>query len=100
MIDMARKRGGHDNITVVAAEFGALQRIKGLGIRAKTVSVQAAQSGKRKKRRGFLLAAIGILLAIFLLLAYLFVSYYIEQEWFHKRPGIGDETETEGASSQ
>jgi protein phosphatase len=100
LVDMACKRGGHDNITVVAAEFGALQRIKGLGIRAKTVSVQSAQSEKGKKKRGLLFAALGILVALFIFLAYLFVSYYIEQEGFYKRPGIDNETEVEGASSQ
>ena len=100
LVDMARKRGGHDNITVVAAEFGSLQRIKGLGIKAKTVSVQSAQSRKEKKRKGLLIAALGILVAIFMFLAYLFVFYYIEQEGFYKRPGIENETEVEGTSSQ
>jgi serine/threonine protein phosphatase PrpC len=100
LIDMARKRGGHDNITVVAAEFGDLQRIKGLGIRAKTVSVQSAKLDKEKKKRRILIAAIGILVAIFIFLAYLFVSHYVEQEGFYKRPMIEGRTDAEGASSQ
>ena len=100
LVDMARKRGGHDNITVVAAEFGVLQRIKGLGIRAKTVAVKSAQSGKEKKRRGLLIGVLGILVVIFMFLAYLFVSYYVEQEGFYKRPGIAGETETEDTSLQ
>ena len=100
LVDMARKRGGHDNITVVAAEFGALQRIKGLGVRAKTVAVQSGQPGKVKKRRGFLFAAIGILVAIFILLAYLFVSYYVKQEGFYKRPAMEEKTEVEGVLSE
>jgi serine/threonine protein phosphatase PrpC len=100
LVDMARKRGGHDNITVVAAEFGALQRIKGLGIRAKTVSMQSAQSEKEKKRRGLLFAAIGVLVAIFIFLAYLFVFYYKEQEGFYKRPAMEEKTDVEGSSSQ
>jgi serine/threonine protein phosphatase PrpC len=100
LVDMARKRGGHDNITVVAAEFGALQRIKGLGTRAKTVSVQSAQPEKEKRRKGLLFAALGVLVALFIFLAYLFVSYYREQEGFYKKPGIEGETEVEDTSSQ
>jgi PPM family protein phosphatase len=99
LVDMARKRGGDDNITVLAAEFGALQRITGLGTRAKTVSVQSAQSGKEKKKRGVLIASIGILVAIFIFLAYLFVSYYREQEGFYKRPTMEEKTDVEDASS-
>lgn len=100
LVDMARKRGGHDNITVVAAEFGALQRIKGLGVRAKTVAVQSAQSGKEKKKRGFLFAAIGVLVVIFILLAYFFVSYYREQEGFYKRPAPEEKTDVEDLLSE
>jgi serine/threonine protein phosphatase PrpC len=100
LVDIARKRGGHDNITVVAAEFGARQRIKGLGIRAKTVSVQSAQSEKEKKRRGLLFTAIGILAAIFIFLAYLFVSYYRKQEGFYKRPTLEEKTDAEGDASK
>jgi hypothetical protein len=97
---MARKRGGHDNITVVAAEFGDLQRIKGLGMRAKTVSVQSAKVGREKKRKGLLFAALGILVAIFILLAYLFVSYYREQEGFYRRPIMEERTDVERALSE
>jgi ABC-type Fe3+ transport system permease subunit len=97
---MARKRGGHDNITVVAAEFGALQRITGLGVRAQTVSVKSAQPGKEKKRRWLLIAALGILVAIFMFLAYLFVSYYSDQGGFYKRPTMEYKTDVEEAPSQ
>jgi protein phosphatase len=100
LVDMARKRGGHDNITVVAAEFGALQRIKGLGTRTKTVAVQSAKSEKGKKKRGLLFAAIGVLVAVFIFLAYLFVSYYSEQEGFYKRPTMEEKPEVEEAPSQ
>lgn len=100
LVDMARKRGGHDNITVMAAEFGALQRIKGLGTRAKTVAVQSARSGKGKKRRWLLFAAIGVLVGIFIFLAYLFVTYYSEQERFYKRPTMEDKTDMEGVSPE
>jgi protein phosphatase len=82
LIDMARKRGGHDNITVVAAEFGALARIKGLGLRVKTVVVKS----KKAKRRPLLIVAIGLLVAAFVLLAYLFVSHYTEQDRFYTPP--------------
>jgi protein phosphatase len=100
MVTMARKRGGDDNITVVTAEFGTLQRIKGLGTRTKTVTVQSEQSEKDNRRKGVLFTAIGILVAIFIFLAYLFVSYYREQEGFYKRPGIDEETEVEDSSTQ
>jgi serine/threonine protein phosphatase PrpC len=100
LVDMARKRGGDDNITVLAAEFGSLQRIKGLGTRTKTVAVQSAQSKKVRKRRGLLFAAIGVLVGIFIFLAYLFVSYYSKQEGFYKRPTIEEKTEVEDAPSQ
>jgi serine/threonine protein phosphatase PrpC len=100
LVDMARKRGGHDNITVVAAEFGALQRIKGLGTRAKTVAVQSVQSEKGKKKRGLLLAAIGVLVGIFIFLAYLFISYYSEQEGFYKRSTMEEKHGVEEAPSQ
>jgi serine/threonine protein phosphatase PrpC len=100
LVTMARKRGGHDNITVVAAEFGALQRITGLGVRAQTVSVKSAQPGKEKKRRWLLIAALGILVAIFMFLAYLFVSYYSDQGGFYKRPTMEYKTDVEEAPSQ
>jgi protein phosphatase len=83
LVDMARKRGGHDNITVIAAEFGDLKRIKGLGIKAKTVVVKPVKDVKRKR---VLIAAIGLLVAIFMLLAYLLVSHYIGQDRFYKTP--------------
>jgi protein phosphatase len=83
LVDMARKRGGHDNITIVAAEIGALARIKGLGIKAKTV-VMKPKKGTRNKKRMILFAAIGLLAAIFIFLAYLLLSHYIGQERFYK----------------
>jgi len=85
LVELARKRGGHDNITVIAAEFGALQRIKGLGIKAKTV-VMKPKRGTRNKKRMLLFAAIGLLAAIFVFLALLLVSHYIGQERFYKAP--------------
>ena len=100
LVDMARKRGGHDNITVLAAEFGALQRVKGLGVRKKTVAVQSGQSGQAKKRRGFLFAAIGVLVAIFILLAYFFIAYYRELEGFYKRPVPEEKTDVEDLLSE
>jgi serine/threonine protein phosphatase PrpC len=90
LVDMARKRGGHDNITIVAAEFGALERIKGWGVKAKTVVMK---SKKGDKKRMILFAAIGLLAAIFVLLAYLLVSHYIGQDRFYKPPS------TEGGTS-
>jgi serine/threonine protein phosphatase PrpC len=83
LADMARKRGGHDNITIVAAEFGALERIKGLGIKAKTVVVKSVKGVKKKR---FLIAAIGLLVAIFMLLTYLLVSHYRGQDRFYQTP--------------
>jgi serine/threonine protein phosphatase PrpC len=100
LVDMARKRGGHDNITVVAAEFGDLQRIKGLGIRAETVSVKSAKMDKERKKRWILIAAIGILVAIFIFLAYLFVAHYVGLDRFYKRPMVEGQADGEGASSQ
>ena len=90
LVDMARKRGGHDNITIVAAEFGALERINGLGIKAKTVLMK---SKKGDKKRMILFAAIGLLAAIFVLLALLLVSHYSGQDRFYKTPS------TEGGTS-
>ncbi len=83
LVDTARKRGGHDNITIVAAEFGALERIKGLGIKATTVVMK---SKKDDKKRMILFAAIGLLAAIFVLLALLLVSHYSGQDRFYKTP--------------
>jgi serine/threonine protein phosphatase PrpC len=100
LVDMARQRGGHDNITVVAAEFGELQRIKGLGVRTRTVSVKSAKPGKEKKKRGVIIAFIGLLVAIFIFLAYLFVSYYIEEEQFYERPLPEEKADVEGAVSE
>jgi protein phosphatase len=90
LVDMARKRGGHDNITVIAAEFGALKRINGLGIKAKTVLVKSV---KGAKKRGILIVAIGLLAAIFMLLTYLFVSHYMGQDRFYKAPATEQGTE-------
>jgi serine/threonine protein phosphatase PrpC len=83
LVDMARKRGGHDNITVIAAEFGTLERIKGLGIKTQTVVVKAK---KGDKKRMILFAAIGLLAAIFLFLAYLLIAHYRGQDRFYKTP--------------
>jgi len=99
LVDMARTRGGHDNITVVAAEFGDLQRIKGLGIRAKTIAVTSANATKEKKKRWFLIASIGLLTAIFLFLAYLLVSHYIELDKFDKGPLMEEKADVEGETS-
>jgi serine/threonine protein phosphatase PrpC len=99
LVDMARKRGGHDNITVVAAEFEDLQRIKGLGIRVKTVSVKSVNAAKEKKRRRFLIASIGLLVAIFIFLAYLFVAHYVGLDTFYKKPMVEGQADVEGASS-
>jgi serine/threonine protein phosphatase PrpC len=98
LVDMARKRGGHDNITVIAAEFGALERIKGLGVRAKTVAVKSAKGGV--KRRRVLIAAIGLLLAIFMFLAYLFVYHYTGQDRFYKGPTVEEQTDVQGDVSK
>jgi protein phosphatase len=89
LVDMARRRGGHDNITVVAAEFGALERIKGLGIRTKTVVVKT----KDTRRRLVLFAAIGLLVAIFIFLAYLLVSHYGGQDRFYTAPSTEQGTD-------
>jgi len=90
LVDMARQRGGHDNITIVAAEFGELERIKGLGIKAKTVVMNAK---KGDKKRMILFAAIGLLAAIFALLALLLVSHYLGQDRFYKTPTTEGGTE-------
>ena len=90
LVDTARKRGGHDNITIVAAEFGTLERIKGLGIKAKTVVMK---SKKGDKKRMILFAAIGLLAAIFIFLALLLVSHYIGQDRFYKTPTTEQGTE-------
>jgi serine/threonine protein phosphatase PrpC len=90
LVDTARTRGGHDNITIVAAEFGTLERIKGWGVKAKTVVMK---SKKGDKKRMILFAAIGLLAAIFVLLAYLLVSHYIGQDRFYKPPSTAQGTE-------
>jgi serine/threonine protein phosphatase PrpC len=90
LVDMARRRGGHDNITVIAAEIGTLERIKGLGIKAKTLAIK---SKKGAKKRWILIAAIGLLAAIFLVLAYLLVSHYSGQDRFYKTPAAEQGTE-------
>jgi protein phosphatase len=90
LVDMARQRGGHDNITIVAAEFGDLERIKGLGIKAKTVVMKSKKGGKK---RMILFAAIGLLAAIFVLLALLLVSHYLGQDRFYKTPTTEGGTE-------
>jgi serine/threonine protein phosphatase PrpC len=90
LVDMARRRGGHDNITIVAAEIGALERIKGLGIKAKTV---AMKSKKGDKKRMILFAAIGLLVAVFIVLLYLLVSHYRGQDSFYKTPVTEQGTE-------
>jgi serine/threonine protein phosphatase PrpC len=96
LVDMARQRGGHDNITVIAAEFGDMQRIKGLGIRAKTIAVKAK---KRVKRKGIIIASIGLLVALFMFLTYLFISHYAEQERFYQRAtGHGQADQDGGAA--
>jgi serine/threonine protein phosphatase PrpC len=90
LVDMARRRGGHDNITVIAAEFGVLERIKGLGIKAKTVAIKSKEGAQK---RWILIAAIGLLAAIFLVLAYLLVSHYSGQDRFYKTPAAEQGTE-------
>jgi serine/threonine protein phosphatase PrpC len=95
LVDMARTRGGHDNVTVVSAEFGALERIKGLGIRAKTVRVKRAQP---EKRRMFIIGAIGILVALFIALAYFFVVHYVRDANFCQPPASSGQAEGEGAA--
>jgi serine/threonine protein phosphatase PrpC len=97
LVDMARTRGGHDNITVVAAELGALERIKGLGIRAKTVRVRAKHSRPEKKRM-IIITAIGLLVALFIALAYLFVVHYVRDGSFYQRPASSGQAEGEGAA--
>ena len=92
LVDLARKRGGHDNITVIAAEFGELKRIKGLGIRTKTIVVKPATGGVAKRRR-ILIAALGLLVAVFMFLAYLFVSHYVGRDRFYKGPTAEEKTE-------
>ena len=71
LVDIAKERGGFDNITVVAAEFDKLKRIKGLGIRAKTISI------KKRTRSRFLIIGISILTAILLFLIYL-IGFHLE----------------------
>ena len=100
LVDMARKRGGHDNITVVVAELGDLRRIKGLGMRTKTVSVQSANLAKERKKRKVFVASISLLVVIFIFLAYLFVSHYAEQYSPFKKPIVEEKTDVEGDSSQ
>lgn len=100
LVDMARKRGGHDNITVVAAEFGELKRIKGFGMRAKTVSVQSANLAKERKKRKVFIAFISLLVVIFIFLVYLFVSQFAEQYSPFKRPTIEEKTGVEGESPE
>jgi protein phosphatase len=95
LVDMARTRGGHDNITIVVAEFGVLKRIKGLGIRTKTVAVKT----KGVNRRRVLIAAVGVLLALFILLAYLFFSHYRGETMFYKGSAMEGQTDREGPSS-
>jgi serine/threonine protein phosphatase PrpC len=90
LVDTARKRGGHDNITIVAAEIGALERIKGLGIKTKTVVMKSKKGDKKKV---ILFAAIGLLAAIFIFLAYLLVSHYTGQDRFYKTPAAEQGTE-------
>ncbi|MBN1253938.1 MAG: Stp1/IreP family PP2C-type Ser/Thr phosphatase [Deltaproteobacteria bacterium] len=100
LVDMARARGGHDNITVIAAEFGELQRIKGLGIRAKTTAVKSVTKKKDAKRKRLYIATIGLLVAVFIFLAYLFVAHYVIQDRFYKAPmGGGGQTDVEGGIS-
>jgi serine/threonine protein phosphatase PrpC len=96
LVDMARQRGGHDNITVIAAEFGEMQRIKGLGIRTKTIAVKAKRG---VKRRGIIIASIGILVALFMFLAYLFISHYVGQVRFYQRPMGQGQTDGEVGSA-
>ena len=96
LVDMARTRGGHDNITVVAAEFGELQRAKGLGIRTKTMAVKSAHTAKETKKKWFLIASIGLLVAVFVFLAYLLISHYIELDTFNKGPVTEEKSDVEG----
>ncbi len=90
LVDMARKRGGHDNITIVAAEIGTLERIKGLGVKATTVVMKSKKGDKKKM---ILFAAIGLLVAIFILLAVLLVTHYSGQGRFYKAPSTEQGTE-------
>jgi serine/threonine protein phosphatase PrpC len=96
LVDKARKQGGYDNITVIAAEFGDMQRIKGLGIRTKTIPVKAKRG---VKRRGIIIASIGILVALFMFLTYLFISHYVAQVRFYQRPTGPGQTDGEGRSA-
>jgi hypothetical protein len=95
---MARARGGHDNITVLAAEFGSLERIKGLGMKAKTMRVKRAKRGRTEKRRMIIVAAIGVLVALFLALTYFFVVHYVRGESFYRRPAATGNSEGGGAA--
>jgi serine/threonine protein phosphatase PrpC len=90
LVDTARKRGGHDNITIVAAEIGTLERVKGLGIKATTVVMK---SKKGDKKRTIIFATIGLLAAIFVLLVYLLVAHYNGQDRFYKTPSTEQGTE-------
>ena len=95
LVDMARMRGGHDNITVVAAEFGALERIKGLGIRAKTARVKRPRP---EKRRMIIMSAIGLLVALFIALAYFFIIHYVRDGSFYQHPASAGNGGGEGAA--
>jgi serine/threonine protein phosphatase PrpC len=98
LVDMARTRGGHDNITVVAAEFGVLERIKGLGIRAKTVRVKRAKRVRPEKRRMIIVAAIAFLVALLIALAYFFVVHYVRSDSFYQRPAAAGNGGGEGSA--
>lgn len=84
LVDLAKERGGFDNITVVAAEFDKLKRIKGLGIRTKTISI------RKRKRSRFLIIGISILAAILLVLIYL-ISFHSKEFIPTKKPPIKGE---------
>lgn len=63
LVSLARRRGGYDNITVVAASIGDRKKIKAPGV------------GRRKKKMA-ILVAIALLCAVFFTLLYLFFSLY------------------------
>jgi hypothetical protein len=67
LVAMANRRGGHDNITVIAAECGTLNRIPGLGIRTGTVSI------KRRRRNRLFIALLCITAMV--LIFYILVIY-------------------------
>jgi serine/threonine protein phosphatase PrpC len=86
LVNLANDRGGHDNITVVAAEFGTMERIPGLGVRMKTVSI-------RKRTRTRLILAIAVLALLLTFLMVLLVSHYTAESfrggpdhWEHIKP--------------